>query len=79
MSHANLNRAEFVATFPAIKSALLRDGNGGGMQCKLEIPENQMGEAVKLFGMTEKRLRVVVEVVETNEVDKKQYGGKLKK
>lgn len=43
------NRAiEFVASLPAIKSAILLDGNGDGGQVKLEVDRSQVGALVLL-------------------------------
>lgn len=52
---------EFEATIPPIKSAILVDGQGGG-QVKLEVPESDMPELVKLMALRGMVLRVTVAV-----------------
>ena len=59
-----LDRAVFLASFPPIQSAIKRTGNGDGMRVQLDIPETEMGEGIKLFGMTGQRLKVIIEVVD---------------
>ncbi len=39
---------EFVASLPAIKSAILLDGMGDGGQCKLEVDRTQVGALLLL-------------------------------
>lgn len=50
----------FLATFPAIQSAIKVDGSGGGMRIQLDIPESEMGQAVLLLAMREQILDVTV-------------------
>ena len=59
---SELDRAQFVASFPPIQSAIKRTGNGDGMRVQLDIPETEMAEGIKLFGMTGQRLRVTIEL-----------------
>lgn len=54
-------RAEFLASFPAIQSAIKVDGAGNGMRVQLDIPESEMGEALKLLMWRECVLKVVIE------------------
>lgn len=46
---------------------------GDGCRVQLDIPESDMGEAVKLVAMRGKRLLVTVEIDNATE-----YGGRLK-
>jgi predicted regulator of Ras-like GTPase activity (Roadblock/LC7/MglB family) len=50
----------FLAAFPDIKSAIIVGQDG--MQIKLEIPESEMPNAVKLLALRDVVLRVTVEV-----------------
>jgi len=52
-------RITFLASFPAIQSAI-KVGDTG-MRIVLDIPETEMGNAVALIAMRQKRLRVIVE------------------
>lgn len=61
-----LTRASFLATFPPIQSAIKIYGDESGMRIQLEIPQSEMGEAVKMLAMTGKVLKVTVEAVDTN-------------
>lgn len=54
----------FLCTLPAIQSAVRVSGNGDGMRVQLEIPEDEMGNAVGLLTMRGQVLRVTVEVDE---------------
>lgn len=54
----------FLASFPPIASAILISGQGDGMKLRLDVPETEMANAVRLLGMREHVLRVAVEVVD---------------
>lgn len=56
----------FKASFPAIQSAIKRDGSGGGMRIQLDIPESEMAQAVQLVAMVQNRLTVTVEIDSDN-------------
>lgn len=60
-------KASFLATFPSIQSAIKVHGTGDGMRVQLEIPESEMGEAVKLLTMREKVLRVNIKIEEAKD------------
>jgi len=53
--------ASFLASFPAIQSAIKIYGDRQGMRLQLDVPESEMGEAVKLLMWREQVLRVTVE------------------
>lgn len=53
--------ASFLASFPAIQSAIKVYGDRQGMRIQLDIPESEMGEALKLLMWREMVLRVTVE------------------
>ena len=53
--------ASFLAAFPAIQSAIKVYGDKQGMRVQLDIPESEMGEALKLLMWRERVLRVTVE------------------
>ena len=52
--------ATFTATLPPIMSALRFSGDGG-CRIMLDVPESEMGEAVKLLMWRQMPLRVTVE------------------
>lgn len=54
------DKASFLASFPPIMSAIKIAGNGDGMRIQLDIPENQMSEAVKLLAWRETVLNVTI-------------------
>jgi len=51
----------FLASFPAIQSAIKVYGDRQGMRVQLDIPESEMGEALQLLAWRERVLRVTVE------------------
>ena len=55
------DRATFLASFPAIQSAIKVYGDRQGMRVQLEIPESEMAEATKLLLWRGVVLRVTVE------------------
>jgi hypothetical protein len=55
--------ATFLASFPPIMSAIKVDGAGGGMRIQFDVPESEMGEAVKLLMWREVGLKVTIEPV----------------
>lgn len=59
-----LDKAVMNAFIPPLQSAI-RTG-GDGMRVTIEIPETDMGEAVKLVAMRGRQLRVTVEVIPEN-------------
>jgi hypothetical protein len=60
------NPITFKASFPAIQSAIKRDGSGGGMRISLDIPESEMAQAVQLIAMVQQRLIVTIEADNDN-------------
>ena len=53
--------ASFLAAFPAIQSAIKIYGDRQGMRIQFDVPESEMGEAVKLLMWRERVLRITVE------------------
>ena len=66
----DMTRATFAASIPPLQSAI-RTG-GDGMRITIEVPESEMGQAVKLIAMRGKRLKVTIEVMQ--EADGKTWG-----
>lgn len=64
----DLNNATFIASIAPIQSGIQTGSDG--MRLKIDIPESEMGEAVKLVAMKGKLLRVTVEVVESSKSNK---------
>ena len=56
-----ITTASFLASIPPIMSGIKTGGDG--MRVQFDIPETEMGEAVKLLAMRGERLKVTVEVV----------------
>ena len=54
----------FLAYFPGIQSAWKIHGQGDGARVQIEIPENQMAEAIQLLAWRSKVLKFTVEVAE---------------
>ena len=53
--------ATFLAAFPAIQSAIKIYGDRQGMRLQFDVPESEMGEAVKLLMWRECILKVTIE------------------
>ena len=62
-------RATFLASFPAIQSAIKVYGDRQGMRIQLDIPESEMGQAAQLLLMREKIFRITVDTELTNELE----------
>lgn len=62
-----MERATFRAAFPAIQTAIKVKGSGDGMRIQLDIPESDMGEAVKLLQWRQIVLSVTVEPERTDD------------
>ena len=56
-----MDKATFLAAFPATQSAMRIHGSGDGMRIELDIPASEMAEAVKLQLWTQCVLKVTVE------------------
>ena len=54
-------RAAFLASFPCIQSAIKVYGDKQGMRVQLDIPEDQMSEALKILAWRECVLSITVE------------------
>ena len=63
-----ITTASFLASIPPIMSGIKTGGDG--MRVQFDIPETEMGEAVKLLAMRGERLKVTVEVVKSVEKHK---------
>lgn len=61
MGEVDESRAVFAAAFPGIQSAIKIDGAGNGVRIQLDVPESEMGEAVKLLLWRQEVLRVTIE------------------
>lgn len=68
-AQVTMEKASFLAAFPAIQTAIKITGNNDGMRIQLDIPENQMGEAVKVLAWREKILRVTIEPESLTDLD----------
>ncbi len=66
MSSDSLDSATFNASIPPIMSGIKTGGDG--MRIQFDVPETDIGEAVKLIAMRGKRLVVTVEVWEQEHV-----------
>ena len=65
--------ASFLAAFPAIQSAIKVYGDRQGMRVQLDIPESEMGEALKLLMWRERVLRVTVEPEQVEQVGEWEF------
>ena len=61
--------ASFLAAFPCIQSAIKVYGDKQGMRIQFDIPESEMGEALKLLMWREQVLRVTVEPESWTDLD----------
>lgn len=52
--------ATFLASFPTIQSAIKIYGDLQGMRIQFDVPESEMGEAIKLLMWRERVLRITV-------------------
>lgn len=52
--------ASFLAAFPCIQSAIKVYGDKQGMRIQFDIPESEMGEALKMLLWRERVLRITV-------------------
>ena len=57
---ADMKTAKFIATIPPIMSGIKTGGDG--MRVQFDIPETEMGEAIKLLNMRGEILAITVEV-----------------
>lgn len=55
-------KTTFLASMPAIQSALKFSGDGNGARLQLDIPENEMDSAAWLLAMRQQVLKVTIEV-----------------
>lgn len=55
------DKATFLATLPPIMSAIKITGAQDGMRIQFDVPESEMGEAVKLLAWRERVLQVTIQ------------------
>ena len=68
--------ASFLAAFPCIQSAIKVYGDKQGMRIQLDIPESEMGEALKLLMWRERVLRVTVEPESSTDDGRRKQTGR---
>lgn len=56
-----MDKITFIASLPAIQSAILISGDGNGAKIKLEVPQREIMEILKLSSLYGKCLRVTIE------------------
>lgn len=54
----------FLASFPAIQSAIKISGNGDGMRIQIDVPESEMAEAVKVLAWRECAIKITIAPIE---------------
>lgn len=57
-----MNKITFIASLPAIQSAILISGDGNGGKIKLEVPQSEIAEVLKLSLLYGKCFKVTIEV-----------------
>ena len=68
----NLTVANFAASIPDIMSGIKTGSDG--MRVQFDIPEADMGQAVKLIAMRGKRLKITVEVMPERAKHDERFG-----
>jgi len=71
----SISAATFIASFPPIQSAIKITGDGNGMRLQLDVPETEMGEAVKVLAWRECALKITIEPLE-NSVKQRDHIGR---
>ena len=57
-----MDKITFIASLPAIQSAILISGDGNGAKVKLEVPQSEISEILKLSSLYGKCFKVTIEV-----------------
>lgn len=58
-----MDKITFIASFPAIQSAIVISGDGTGLRIKLDIPETDLLPALSVLAMRNTAFRVTVEAI----------------
>ena len=58
------DKTSFLASLPAIQTAIKIAGNGDGARVQFDIPETSMAGFLPLLGMREQRLLITVETID---------------
>ena len=64
------DKISFIATLPPIQSAMNVSGNGDGMRVKLDIPQAEIGNAIRLTLYQNTAFRVTIEPIDDGNADK---------
>lgn len=59
----------FIASFPAIQSAIIISGDGNGLRIKLDVPESDLLPFLSALAMRQTAFKVTIEPIED---DRKQ-------
>lgn len=70
-----LDKAQFTAAIPDIMSGIKTGSDG--LRFQMDVPETEMGEAIKLINMRGKLLKVTVEVIQNDGRKQQQDERKL--
>jgi len=57
-----MDKITFIASLPAIQSAILISGDGNGAKIKLEVPQSEIAEVLKLSLLHGKCFKVIIEM-----------------
>ena len=57
-----MDKISFIASLPSIQSAILISGDGNGAKIKLEVPQSEISEVLKLASLYGKCFKVTIEV-----------------
>lgn len=68
-----MNKISFIATLPPIQSAMNVSGNGDGMRVKLDIPQSEIGNAIRLTLFQNTAFRVTIEEIEEEKPTKNGF------
>lgn len=68
-----MDKITFIATLPPIQSAMNVSGNGDGMRVKLDIPQSEIGNAIRLTLFQNTAFRVTIEEIEEEKGGASRY------
>ena len=68
-----MNKISFIATLPPIQSAMNVSGNGDGMRIKLDIPQSEIGNAIRLTLLQNTAFKVTIEEIEEEKPTKNGF------
>ena len=70
---AEVEPISFLASFPAIASAIIISGDGNGLRIKLDVPETDLLQSLHIIAMRQTAFKVTIEPLDDEQKSTKVH------